>query len=112
MLARSLTTIGAALAFVCVAATPAIAGPNDYASAYDPATNTTTTVMRGPGGGFVRKVEVGNTLRQQPEPPPRLPAAGRMFGQMYDPETNTTTTLIRTPRGQIKAVAPGNAMGR
>lgn len=101
-------TAGLAFAIAGLASGSAFAGPNDSASAYNPETNTTTTLTRGPNGGWVRTVEQGNTLDRH-NPPPR-PTSKPITGSMYDPATNTTTTLSTGPNGWARGVEQGNTL--
>ena len=79
-------------------------------SLYDPETDTTTTISRGPNGE-ARTTEEGNTLDRHRDMQPRT-SSGRMSGSLYDPETNTTTTIIRGPNGSVRTVEQGNTLGR
>ena len=77
-------------------------------SLYNPDTNTTTTIVRGPRGSATT-VENGNTLREHGNWMPQ-PTRGRISGSAYDPETNSTTTQVSGPTGAVRMVEKGNTM--
>ena len=78
-------------------------------SLYNPDTNKTTSIIRGPGGAEVSMVEDNNTLPDHDFWWPGT-AKGRSKGTGYNPATDKTITEKWTPEGFMRVVEDGNTM--
>lgn len=78
-------------------------------SLYNPDTNQTTTIIRGPGGAEVSMVEGGNTLPNHDFWWP-TDIKGHSAGTTFNPMTGKTTTLVMDPGMYGRMVEDGNHM--
>jgi len=78
-------------------------------SLYNPDTNQTTTIIRGPGGAEVSMVEGGNTLPNHDFWWP-TDIKGHSAGTTFNPMTGKTTTLVMDPGMYGRMVEDGDHM--